>query len=209
MSTRLSPFIGRLAVSCAVAITLYPLPLQAAWFNLIPSEIPETPFAEWQTMKRDALVVDTETNIGYLVHEDGGFTSFPVATGQKRVVRYIGRTYNAQTPARRWVMAQKQIKGDRITFGKEGLFLRLYYEGEETAYGIHDHRSADKMLAEDLRYRSMGCIIVSKETLDNIEATFDMNDGIVDVVTVNGFSEESVNYVTLKNVLRREAVASL
>lgn len=210
MSPQIPLPFHRLALSIVIALAMTPTAVHAAWFGIMPSEVPETPFNEWQTMKRDALVVDTETNMGYLVHEDGGFTSFPVATGQRRVVRYIGRVYDARTPARHWVMKQKQIKGDRITFGKEGLFLRLYYDGEETAYGVHDHRSAEAMLGDDVRYKSMGCIIVSKTVLDTIEATFDMNDGEMDVVTVNGFDEGGTpNYVILKNLLDNETVASL
>lgn len=167
-------------------------------YSLMPSEVPMTQFSEWQTMAGDFLIVDTKENVGYLVHRDGGFTQFPVATGQRRVVRYIGRIYNARTPNTSWAVLDKEVKGDRTTFGKEGLFLRLFDEDGETAYGIHSHRSIDAMLAGQDRYRSMGCILVSQTVLDNIEATFEGNGRRLDVLTVDGLGDDPVNYETLK-----------
>ncbi len=173
-------------------------PSDALAFSLMPSEIPPTEFSEWQTMVGDTLIVDTEMNVGYLVHLDGGFTQFPVATGQRRVVRYIGRTYNAKTPNRNWTVLDKEVKGDRTTFGPQGLFLRLFDEDERTAYGIHTHRSIEMMLAGQDRYRSMGCILVSQMILDNIEATFEGNGRRLDVITIAGFGDDPVTYETLK-----------
>ena len=151
------------------------------------------------------MIVDTDENIGYLIHRDGGYTSFPVATGQKRVVRYIGRTYDARTPSRTWQALSQQIKGDRITFGKLGRFLRLSSidvdEMEETPYGIHSHASIEKMLAREDRYRSMGCILVSEPVLNTIIATFDTNEQKMDVVTVNGLGEIVATEPLLRTVL--------
>lgn len=189
----------RLSVAFLVGASFLPQ-AHALGFNLLPFEVPETPYAEWQTMPGDSLVVDTEGNVGYLLHEDGGYTSFPVATGQRRVVRYIGRTYNAKTPTRTWVSLSKEVKGDRTTFGKEGTFLRLYDDGEQSPYGIHSHKSADKMVSSEPeeRYRSMGCVIVTQNVLDNIVATFEMNGQRLNVVTTYGFEGAPVNYATLK-----------
>ncbi len=144
------------------------------------------------------MIIDTDSNIGYLIHKEGGYASFPVVTGQKRVVRYIGRTYDARTPNKPWSMLSKEVKGDRTTFGKQGLFLRLYNADGETAYGIHTHRSADMMLAAQERYRSMGCILVSQIVLDNIEATFEGNGSRLDVLTTAGLGDETVTFETLR-----------
>lgn len=190
-----------LAVFVSVASMCTAPTANAAWFSTIPSEIPETPIAEWQPSTGDFFIADTQANIGYLVHTDGGFTSFPVVTGQKRIVRYIGRTYNAATPDRHWVSESREIKDDRITFGKEGTFLRLSYEGDDTPYGIHTHASADSMLGHQMRYRSMGCIIVSKPVLDIVVQTFGQNGKRLDVLTVDGFGDDMVNYATLKEKL--------
>jgi hypothetical protein len=163
--------------------------------------MPETPITEWHSAVGDSFLVDTQANIGYLIHQDGGFTSFPVATGQRRVVRYIGRTYNATTPNRHWISESKETKGDHITFGAEGTFLRLSYDGEGTSYGIHTHAYAEAMLSHQMRYRSMGCIIVSTELLEIIVKTFVSNGETLDVLTIDGFGDDTVNYVTLKEKL--------
>lgn len=192
----LSTNISLLRLTAFLVLSLG-LTAQTHAFSLMPSEVPATDIAEWEVRTGDALVVDTEMNVGYLIHRSGGFTQFPVATGQRRVVRYIGRTYNARTPNTSWAVLDKEVKSDRTTFGKEGLFLRLYDEDGKTAYGIHTHRSIDSMLAVQNRYRSMGCILVSQSVLDIIEATFEGNGRRLEVVTLNGFGDETVTYETL------------
>lgn len=161
-----------------------------------------TPFTEWQAKQDDELLIDTDANIGYLLHENGHYTSFPVVTGQKRVVRYIGRTYNAATPTSSWQAMSQEKKGDRVTFGKLGRFLRLYKndgtETERTPYGIHSHAFIEKMLASMDRYRSMGCILVSEDVLDVILETFTLNDENLSVRTMNGLGDETLTYEVLK-----------
>lgn len=162
--------------------------------SLLPSEMPPTPVELWQPTAGDTFVVDTKNNNGYLVHKDGGYVMFPVATGQRRVVRYIGRTYKAVTPVGNWEALSRETKGDHTTFGKDGTFYRLFDEDGETAYGIHAHRSIDAMLADPgtERFRSMGCILVSYQVLEKIGQTFDVTNSKMPVFTVFGFSEESV-----------------
>ncbi len=147
---------------------------------------PEVPIDTWQPAVEDRLIVDVKANQGYLVHENGYYTTFPVLTGQRRTVTYIGRTYNAATPIAQWVVKSSDIKGDHVTFGPTGLFLRLTRDGENTAYGIHGHKSFDQMLAEGNRYRSMGCILVSESTLKIVKKTFEGNGNVLEVATVNG-----------------------
>lgn len=176
------------------------LPMASA--NSLPSEQAPTRIEEWQPVAGDSFVVDTEENIGFLVHVDGGYTSFPVVTGQHRVVRYIGRVYDAATPVRTWTALTQEVKGDRITFGKRGLFLRLFSSGDDrTPYGIHSHAYAEKMLRSVDRYRSMGCVIVSNAILDILISTFELNEKKLDVVTVYGFGEEQVTEPVLQATL--------
>lgn len=169
--------------------------------SILPSEMPPIEFSEWQPTEGDSFLVDTDRNVGYLLHLDGGYTTFPVATGQRRTVRYIGRTYNATTPTASWQALSEEKKGDRITFGKLGRFLRLYNteDGapERTLYGIHSHASIEKMLASADRYRSMGCILVSESVLDRMIETFRINDGVLTVRTVENLGDESVSYEML------------
>lgn len=153
----------------------------------------EVPVERWLPEPGDALIIDTKANVGYLIHEDGVFTSFPAATGQLKTVHYIGRRYKAKTPDQEWIASTLEYKlYDRVTFGKTGRFLRLFHDGEQTPYGIHGHRDAEKMLAEDSRFRSMGCIIVSEETLDILERTFKVNEGAFTVLTTNGIGNGSI-----------------
>jgi len=111
------------------------------------------------------------------MHLDGRYVRFPLITGQRRRVYYIGRSYNATTPAWDWVVQSEDIKGDRITFGPTGRFLRLYQDGEEhTAYGIHEHAAEEVMFARESRFGSMGCIIVRSAMMDILEATYRLNE---------------------------------
>lgn len=143
--------------------------------------------ADWQAQKGDRFIVDTEANIGYIVHTDGSFTSTRVGSGKRQIVNYIGKTYNATTPSAKWVVKSKNLYADRITFGKSGRFLRLYQDGKtSTSYGIHATANIDDMLTWEDRYKSMGCVLVSESVLDILEATYKLNGDSLDVVTTAG-----------------------
>lgn len=143
------------------------------------------PSAEgWVPHLNDRMLVDVQQNIGYLVHVDGRSLAFPVATGQRRTVRFIGMTYYAGTPERSWSVKSIDLKDDHTTFGPTGRFLRLYTDdGSSTNYGIHSHSSADEFLESGNRYRSMGCIIVSEQMLNIIEQTYMLNGGSLRLLT--------------------------
>lgn len=153
--------------------------------------MPEVAFHDWQPLPGDRMVVDTQENVGYLVHENGRYTSFPVLTGQRRTVSYIGRTYNATTPVGVWKIKEVEIKGRSTTFGERGAFLRLYDTDdmdERTAYGIHSHLQFQLMLDQGNRFRSMGCVLVSEEVLKVIERTFATNGNTLDLATSYGIT---------------------
>lgn len=153
----------------------------------------------WELRDGDSLIIDTQHNIGYLRHRDGSYAEFRVATGQRRVVAYIGRVYNATTPVGSWVVTSRHTKGDRITFGPTGSFLRMYRDGQEyTSYGIHGHARSVDMLTQDVRFESMGCIIVSEEVMRVLEQTFEQNGRRLDVTTLYGppaFVQEEPHHV--------------
>jgi len=145
---------------------------------------------EWQPETGDRFVVDTKDNEGFLIHSDGRYVRFSVATGQRRYVCYIGRCYNAATPEKSWVAKSRDIKGDHMTFGPSGRFLRLYKNGtEDTAYGIHEYGNEARMFAEGERYRSMGCIVVKQAMMDIIDQTYAENGNALDVVTAFGIED--------------------
>ena len=149
--------------------------------------------SEWQPQVGDQIIFDTKENWGYLVHDDGRYIRFPIVTGQQRNVWYIGRYYHAATPNWNWEVQTSHIKGDRVTFGPSGRFLRMFKDGDtRTAYGIHGHRDAEEMIAHEKRFRSMGCIIVREDMLDLIETTFNLNNQNLSVQTVHGNPFEMV-----------------
>ena len=153
---------------------------------------------EWRMEEGDKVIVDTLINEGYLMHEDGRYIRFHVVTGQRRRVYYIGRSYNAATPNWNWTARSLDIKGDRVTFGPSGRFLRLYKDGEEnTAYGFHEHRDETEMFSgeADERFRSMGCIIVQSHIMDLLVATWMENGEELPIITKHGI--ESLQEVML------------
>ena len=166
-------------------------------------EAASTPLSLWEPQQGDSFVVDTRENMGYLVHENGSFTAFPVVTGQRRVVRYIGRTYNASTPNQVWNVKSTHIKGDRMTYGKTGRFMRLFDEDGLTAYGIHGYGNEEEMFGRDSRYGSMGCVIVRERILDIIERTYGLNENALTVITTYGLNDLPL-HIAANNVVEQE-----
>ncbi|MFH0770970.1 MAG: L,D-transpeptidase [Candidatus Peregrinibacteria bacterium] len=154
--------------------------------------VTEIPPDQWQPHPGDRMIVDTRDNEGFLIRQNGEYLRFPVVTGRRSSVTYIGRRYNATTPVREWEVASKEIKGDHITFGPTGRFFRLSTDNsdERTAYGIHEYGYEEKMFAESVRYLSMGCIIVRSKILDIIERTYDINEGHLAVSTQYGLDPD-------------------
>ncbi|MDA1292247.1 MAG: L,D-transpeptidase [bacterium] len=150
----------------------------------------EIAMENWEIQQEDKVIVDTKNNLGYIFHADGTYINFDVVTGQQRWVYYIGRSYNASTPNWNWTVKSKHIKGDRLTFGPSGRFLRLYKNGEDhTAYGFHEYGQEDEIFnGMDTRFRSMGCIIVRVPIMDLLVSTFEQN-GSIDVITVKGIHD--------------------
>ncbi len=143
--------------------------------------------SSWQAQQGDEFIVDVDANVGYLLHLDGSYTTFLVATGMRKTVRYLGNTYYAETPLDQWVAKAKMIQGDKVNFGPSGRFFRLFRDGvTRTSYGIHSHRDIQKWLGQDARYRSLGCIVVSESILDIIDDTVALNGGQLTVITTYG-----------------------
>ncbi len=142
---------------------------------------------KWEIEDGDKVLVDTKNNEGYIFHEDGQYLNFPLVTGQRRWVYYIGRSYNASTPNWNWSINSMHVKGDRLTFGPSGRFLRLYRDGSEhTAYGFHEYGQEDEIFdGMDTRFRSMGCIIVKIPIMDLLVNTFEEN-GSIEVISQHG-----------------------
>lgn len=145
------------------------------------------PLSAWEPLPGAVFLVDTKETLGYLMNPDGEYAVVPVLTGQNRVVHYLGRTYTATTPERMWTVESIDTQTDRITFGKEGTFLRLFTDKKTaTSYGIHSHAYVDRMIASGDHYRSFGCILVTKDVLDKLQEAYVINKKTLTVMTVFG-----------------------
>lgn len=142
--------------------------------------------ADWQPEGADEVFVDVKANIGYILHENADYISFPLATGVRKKINWIGKTYFAATPVDSWVIKAKDTQSDRIMFGKTGRFFRLYVDGERTSYGIHGYAYFQKWLKEEDRYKSYGCIVVSEEILDILDTTYAKAGKTIRVTTMSG-----------------------
>lgn len=152
------------------------------------------PLSQWVPQTGAVFLVDTKDAVGYLINTDGSFTAVSVILGQNKVIRYLGRTYLATTPELSWVVKEVDKQGDRITFGKDGTFLRLYKNGmTSTSYGIHTHAYIDTMLSSDTRYYSLGCILVTKNVLDILQTMYERNGDALHVVTMFGLNGEKMS----------------
>lgn len=154
-----------------------------------PAVSPYIPLSQWHAQAGDRFIADTQENVGYLVHEDGSYTSMVIGSGRRETVHYIGKTYDATTPPAQWEVQDINIQNNRAIFGKTGRFLRLFQQDEYTNYGIHSVGNIDDILASDNRYMSMGCVLVNDAILDILIATYHLNGDSLDVVTTYGLNE--------------------
>jgi hypothetical protein len=145
----------------------------------------------WTPVKGDVFIADTRANMGYIVHADGEYTGMRIASGKRETVHYMRQTYNAATPSDGWTVKEINVQRDRLTFGKDGTFMRLYRDGtQHTSYGIHSVANIDDLLATDERYYSMGCVLVDYDTLDILLDTYALNGNTLDVLTVDGLNAQ-------------------
>jgi hypothetical protein len=157
----------------------------------IPVALAATP--DWEPKVGDIMVVNVKTNVGYIIQKDGNFLSYPVGTGVQKNVYYLGNYYYAGTPLRTWSAEEVKTQSDRVTFGADGTFIRLFWNGKATKYGIHTHRDVDKWFKDDNRYRSMGCIILdgnkNEGMMKIILDTFHANNDKMTVITTDSNEE--------------------
>ncbi len=146
------------------------------------------PFDTWQPAQGDQFVADTQENIGYLIHTDGSYTSVKIGSGQRKMVHYMKRSYYAATPSDSWVVGAIDTQSDRLTFGKDGTFMRLYRDGTSTPYGIHSVANIDDLLATKDRYYSMGCVLVDYKTLAILMETYTKNGNTLVLHTMDGLT---------------------
>lgn len=111
-----------------------------------------------------------------------------IGSGQRKMVHYMKRTYNATTPSDSWIVQEINVQSDRLTFGKDGTFMRLSRDGKKTPYGIHSVANIDELLATEERYYSFGCILVDYDTLNILLDTYELNGNTLSLLTVDGLT---------------------
>lgn len=158
------------------------------------------PLEKWVPAMEDRFIADTEANQGYIVHTDGSYTTFRIGSGRKETIHYLKRTYKGDTPEEMWTVQSTTIQTDRNTFGKDGLFLRLYSEGKKTHYGIHATSNINEILAGDDRFKSLGCILVSYDVLEILTQTYLLNGKKLEVATVQGLPQTINKSVLAKSL---------
>jgi len=139
-------------------------------------------FVDFHSAVGDYFMVDIDAGFGYIMNDDlGRFTAFPVMTGAR----------GTPTPEEHWVILSKHVKGNHFTFGRTGEFLRMYRvkDGEKpkrTAYGIHNYALFDEKVADDTKFLSLGCVLVSEDVLNIVEESWLVNGRAMDIYTKHG-----------------------
>lgn len=135
-------------------------------------------YDKFQVSEGDYFLVDIDDAFGYLINDDNRtYTVFPIMTGALRT----------PTPEREWVVREKNIQSNRIIFGETGEFLRMYSNGgnTRTGYGIHNYAYFEEEIERGTKYLSLGCILVSDNVHDVIEASYLANGESLYMITTN------------------------
>ncbi|GEM_PF-3824163 len=152
----------------------------------------------WEFAKSDWILANVKENTLQFVRNDDSERSVKVKIGSGlnngKKISYLGMTYNPATPEKTWEIRSKHQQSTYWIFGskeaKEQLFLRLYeVKGEErifTNYGIHTTPAIDNIIDKHAGFGSWGCLITRYDLLKQIEQLYELNDGVVKVVTVRG-----------------------
>ncbi len=150
----------------------------------------------WEFQKGDWIEANVAKNTLQFVREDGLERSKAVYIGSGinngKKISYLGMSYNPATPERTWEIRSKHQQNTAWIFGskesKEQLFLRLYeVKGNErvfTHYGIHTTPAIDTIIDKQGGFGSWGCLITRYDLLKQIEQLYELNDGVVRVLTM-------------------------
>ncbi|MDP3975473.1 MAG: hypothetical protein Q8P95_00995 [bacterium] len=157
----------------------------------------DSPIPSWEIRVGDWIVADVINNTLQFVRADSSEVSplTPIASGinNGRPITYLGMTYKPATPKKTWEIRSAHQQNRWQIFGtkeaKEQLFLRLYDMTSGTPrfthYGIHTIPNIDTMLTANDGFNSWGCLVTRYDLLKKIEALFELNGGVIKVVTTD------------------------
>ena len=163
---------------------------------IIEAGLPED-IRDWELAKNDWLVINIESNTLQFIREDNSEKSAKIRIGSGEIrenggrMCYLGICYDPRTPEKVWEIRSKNQQHWYNVFGSkesdEQLFLRLYeLKGGErirTYYGIHTTPEIETIFKEKDGFASWGCILARYDLLKKIEALYELNGGVVKVVT--------------------------
>ena len=151
----------------------------------------------WEFEKGDWIEADISANTLQFVRENGHTGSQKIRIGSGinngKKISYLGLYYDPKTPVKTWEIRSKHQQNWWAIFGsreaKEQLFLRLYeVKGQAriyTRYGIHTTPEIDTIIEKQGGFGSWGCLLARYELLKQIEKLYELNEGVVKVVTIN------------------------
>lgn len=151
--------------------------------------------AEWVFQKGDWIMANVEDNTLRFVREDASDISQAVQMGSGintgKKMYYLGMLYDPATPEQVWEVRSKEQQNWYSVFGSKGaneqLFFRLYrVQGERRTsshYGIHTTPEIETIFTEQDGYGSWGCLLTRYEVLKSIEDLYELNEGVIKVIT--------------------------
>lgn len=169
--------------------------------GIFPSEEEEELIAEtlenWEFQAGDWILANVANNTLQFVRTDDSGYSEKIRMGSGindgKKISYLGRYYDPKTPEKTWEIRSKHQQNWKAIFGskesKEQLFFRLYeVKGEErifTPYGIHTTPQIETIFEKLKGFGSWGCILTRYDLLKQIEELYELNEGVIKVITTS------------------------
>lgn len=132
-------------------------------------------YKEFTPSVGDYFLVDVSNAVGYLINDGSRYyTDFPIMTG----------SLSTPTPYKEWVVLDKNIQRNRVTFSESGEFFRMYIDGKtRTSYGIHGYAYFNDEIEKGRKFLSLGCVLVADDVLDLLEESYILNNNSLRVST--------------------------
>lgn len=202
MLHRIRYFMAELFTALVILTVFTTLTASAQWMD--QQSISETPDV-WELEQGDWIIVNVEHNVLQFVREDHSDVSQPIRAGSGintgKTMYYLGMAYDPATPEKVWEIREKKQQGWWGVFGtheaKEQLFFRLFEVKDDqriwTHYGIHTTPEIETIFEEQDGFGSWGCVLTRYDLLKRIEELYELNEGVIKVVTTKQESNEVVS----------------
>ena len=161
----------------------------------------------WNLNKSDWIIVNVEHNTLQFVRGDLSKTSQTLQIGSGRLdghMNYLGMRYLPATPEKVWEIRSKNQQNWCNVFCNperdDQLFLRLYeIKGKQriySHYGFHSVPNIEELLETNDGYNSWGCVLTRYDLLKFIEQLYELNEGVIRVVTTKQSTRTVISLVS-------------